>query len=213
MQWVNSDSADTRVFYRVDNARGTLTYDTTYYRTNGAKMYASGIGLKLVTTATCTESNPFRVPFFFRGLSASGSSTTFAVECLRASAAPTNREMWLDLSYVSDAGFPLGTVGTSRNATPYTGTGASLTSSSETWAGSLSGGVTSKAVVTVTPQERSLIRGTISYGKASDTVYLDPCVTISGQTDGPSVAWSQFGVFASEPAASGGASKIGRAHV
>ena len=202
--WVNSDSGDTKVVFRHENQLGTATHDVTYYRTNGAKMYGSGMGLKVVTSATCSESNPFVLPLFFRALSASGSSTTFAVEMLRASAVPTDRESWLEISYISDSGFPLGTAATSRNATPYTGTGANLTSSSESWAGSLSGGTACKMTVTATPSEVSLIRARISYAKPSDTVYVDPCVTISGQTDGPTINWQMAGVRNVEPAGASG---------
>lgn len=188
---VNTDSADTKVQYRYQNQRGTVTDETTYDRTNGAKMYGAGIAWKIVTTASCTEHTPFMLPAISRVL-ATAQSTTLGVELLSATQY-TDREVWARIDRISDASFPLGSEYSSRNATPFVGTGVNLTGSSEGWAGSLSGGIAQKIATTVTPSEVSKIRAQVFVGVASATLYLDPCLLISGQTDGPRVSWEQSG--------------------
>jgi hypothetical protein len=191
--WINSDSADTRNVFRLVRAEGTLIQDSTYYRTNGAKMWSSGIAWKLVTNANCTETTPFVCPFIVRSLT-TAQSTTFSLELMRGNATLlTDRQAWMRLERVNDASFPLGAMATTRNAAPFIGTGSNLTSSSEAWAGSLANATPQKIATTLTPAELSPIRAQFVYAVASDTVYIDPALVISGQTDGPSVLWAVDG--------------------
>lgn len=212
VSWVNSDSGDTRINYRVSKPQGILTHEATYYRTNGAKMYGAGIGWKLVTLARCSEADPFVTPFIVRGLT-TAQSTTFGVELMRGNATLlTNRQAWFRYDRITDASFPLASMYSSRGE-PFITAGTNLSSSSETWAGSLANATPQKISHTSTPSELSPIRAQLLYAVASDTVYFDPCVLISGQTDGPTAAWLADGsVWNSEPAAAssaGGGSVIG----
>lgn len=202
--WVNSDSGDTRIQYRCSKPQGILTHDATYYRTNGAKMWGAGIGWKLVTTARCSEADPFVTPLIARGLT-TAQSTTFGVELMRGNTTLlTNRQAWFRYDRITDASFPLGSMYSSRGE-PFITAGTNLASSSETWAGSLANATPQKISHTSTPSELSPIRAQFVYAVASDTVYFDPCVLISGQTDGPSAYWLADGsVWNSEPATGGG---------
>jgi hypothetical protein len=208
IDWINADSGDTRITYRVSKPQGILTHDATYYRTNGAKMWGAGIGWKLVTLARCSEAEPFVSPFIVRALT-TAQSTTFGLELMRGNTTLlTNRQAWMRYDRITDALTPLGSMYSSRGE-PFITAGANLSSSSETWAGSLANATPQKITHTSTPSELSPIRAQFVYAVASDTVYIDPCVLISGQTDGPSAYWLTDGtVWNSEPAAAGGGGRV-----
>ena len=105
-----------------------------------------------------------------------GSSKTATVEIASASTL-TNAEVWLEVEYPLSASFPLGAVVTSRVTGVPSGSPGNVTSSAASWASSP--GTTQKLQVPFTPQQKGPIKARVFVGKASQTLYVDPLITIT----------------------------------
>ena len=115
-----------------------------------------------------------------RAASLTGSPITVTVEILRDSAtALTDAEIWLEVSYLSASGTPLGAVARNIAADVFT-TPANQASSSETWTTTgMSNPNTQALAVTFTPQMAGFLMARVMLAKASTTVYVDPKLTVT----------------------------------
>ena len=198
---INADSGDTHNVFEYRNRLGTITENTSKYANTGAQFDGSGISWEIITTASCSEQEPFVTPWLMRWADEI-SSRTVSLELAHDSAtALTNRTAWPEWEYLGDASFPLGTLSSGRFGTPFEGTAADWSSSSEAWTGISGFTNPSKQTLaaTFTPAERSLLRARLNVGAASKTLYLDPALRISGHAANPPTRWTPLGAINVEP--------------
>jgi hypothetical protein len=178
---VNSDSADTIGFMGINDRAGVLTRDLGVYANSGYTHFSVNQSFKLVTTSNCNEHRPFISQWF--GIPSDATSTVNVDVHIDHDSATNlhDRDIWLEVEYVSSASFPLGTLATGRNADPFVGNGTDWAASSETWTGTGGFGNENKQRirVTITPAEKSLVRGRLFVTAASKTLYIDPRLRIS----------------------------------
>lgn len=178
---INVDSGDTKTVFEFRNRAGTLTENQSIYANNGAQMNGTGLSWEIVTTSACNEFEPFVTPWCHAwGDSTSAQNAGFRL--IHDSATNLhNRNCWAEVEYVSDASFPKGTLGSTRNAAPFDGSSADLSSDSETWTGTggFSNANKQKVDLNFTPAEKSLLRGRLSVGVASKTLYVAPQLWLS----------------------------------
>jgi len=181
MTLINVDSADTKTGFRYYNRFGTITQNTSIYKTtSGATFDGVGISWQVVTSSLCGEATPFVCPWLAQ-YSTATTSTTVGLRVVHDSAtAMHNRNLWTEVEYVSSSTFPQGTLVSTRNAQPFDGSTTDRTADSDSWEGT--GGFPDpnkqKVEVTFTPGEGSLIRGRLIVGTASKTLYLNPALVI-----------------------------------
>lgn len=178
---VNVDSADTRSVFWYRTRAGTLTVNASIYATNGAQFDGVGLSWEIVTTANCSEFEPFVTPWIHLWCDDT-SSITASLEVNQDNGTDLhNRNAWPEFEYVSSSAFPLGTMNTGRHANPFTGTAVDWTNSGEGWTGT--GGFVAANPQTLdrtfTPAEKSLLRGRLYVGVASRTLYLDPNLRVA----------------------------------
>lgn len=169
-------SGATGVNYAVYRHRmsGLLTEETTIVRTSGgASDGVTPLSWKVITTTNCSYSLPFDCPPIAIWNDTTGSAVTATVECIGAAIA-TDKEVWLEVSYLSDAGSPQGAFVT--DAADILATAANQTSSSVTWGGSTAA---FKLAATFTPQQKGWLYARVKCAKANSTFYVDPKVTLS----------------------------------
>lgn len=179
---MNVDSGDTVNTFEYYNRLGTVTEDTAnYFTTGGASFNSTPLSWKVVTTSVCNEYNVLRLPPLTRW-NTSTSSCDFNVQTIVDSATDlTDRELWLEVDYASSASLPTGSLGTDRNASPYTGTAVDQDNGTNgSWTTS---GITNTneqyVKVTATPSEVGLLEGRVCIAKASTTFWLDPVLRVS----------------------------------
>lgn len=180
VHFINCDSADTHNNFLYYSRLGTITANSSIYAGSGAVFDGSGISWQIVTTAACSEAEPFVTPWISKW-DTSTSAQTNSVELTYDNATSlTDRTAWVDLEYLSNASFPQGTFASTRNVQPFDGSAVNLGSGSATWTGT--GGFSSAKVqrifTGITPAEKSLHRARVSIGAASKTIYLDPFLRI-----------------------------------
>lgn len=173
------DSTGTNYKQAVVDYTGTLTQEATIIRSSGASDGVTGISWKVVTTANPT----FRLAFVTNEVaiwnSTTGSSVTATVEIVNDGTTLTNDDIYIRVQYLGSSGSPLASVASSGVATPLTA-GASITTSTATWTTTgLTTPIKQKMAVSFTPQLAGYIRLTVYVKKASQTVYVDPLITLS----------------------------------
>lgn len=202
---INTDTGDTKNVFEFRNVYGTITESTSIYANNGGKFDGSGLSWQIVTTSACSEDNPLICPWLMRWVEAT-SSINVGFRIVHDSATDLHdRNLWSEIEYVSNASFPQGTMLSSRNANPFTGTSLDWTNDSETWTGTGGFGNPNTQTVqsTFTPSEKSLIRGRLVVGVASKTLYLDPLLRVSSQLNNGLLRWTNEGSFNVEPVLAG----------
>jgi len=172
---IRCDSGDTN--YRQERYvfEGVLTTETTIVRTGGASDGTTPISWKIVTTASPKWFAPFKCFPLVIWNETVGSAITLTVECI-ASAVLNNDDIWFDVEYLGTSGFPQGNFATSGK-TDILATGAANPTSTETWGGALTGKF--KLSKAITPQEKGPITVYVRVAKASQTVYVDPKITVT----------------------------------
>lgn len=174
---INCDSGNTKNLYRYQNSLGTITNNTSIYANDGQTVNSTHTSWQIVTTSLCTEHAPFITPWLWRYWN-STSSTTASLEINRDNATGfTDLNMWAEFDYVSGTTDTKGTLASTRNARPITGSGSTYGAGAATWTGT--GGFTNenkqKVSSTFTPgQGGMMIMGRLQVGVASTTLYLDP---------------------------------------
>lgn len=172
-----SDSAGNTYRQERYQYAGTLTTETTNVRSGGATDGVTPISHKIVTTANANIANPFEGFDVYAWNTVTGSSKTATIEINTAATTLTNGDCWFDLYYLGNSGNPEALIASCRVADflPSTST-ANITSSGATWA---SGGTAQKMSVTFTAQLAGLLRAKIRVAKASQTLWVDPVLTIT----------------------------------
>ncbi len=155
---------------------GTLTAETTFILTGGASDGVTPISWKVVSTANAKPLFPFE-SFPIAVWNTSTSLVTATVE-IESNATLTNADCWLEVETLDTSGFPISAAHSSAPATPLT-TASNLPTSSATWAGGLGSAVKQYLQVTFTPALAGYVRGVVKVGKASQTLYINPQITLT----------------------------------
>lgn len=192
---INADGADTHNIFSYYTRLGTLTVDTSVYYNTGPKFDGSQLSWKIVTTAQAGQSEPFITPWM-TNWSDKTSSSTLSLSVVNDGTTYTDQNMWAEFEYLSSASFPSGTLATTRNATPFDSAGTNITTDSASWTGTGGFGSAVKQILssTFSPSERSLLRGRLSIGAASKTLYLNPGFDVAGVNNVP-VRWIDSGSY------------------
>jgi hypothetical protein len=172
---IRCDSGNTNYRNESYMLTGTQTTETTIVRTGGATDGTTGFSHKIVTNADAVKLQPYELLPIAIWNDTVGSSQTITVEAI-ASAVLNNDECWMEVEYLGDASFPIGSLA-STYKTNILATGAANTTSTATWGGALTGKF--KMAVTITPQQKGPITVYVKVAKASTTVYIDPFITVT----------------------------------
>ncbi len=181
----NGDSSGTNYVLSQFTFRGTTAHELTLVKTGGASNGTTPLSWKIVSTSSCGPvgcySSRHFTPEIVRWNETTGSPITVTVDFLRDSATGLkNDEIWLEVSYLSESGSPLGAMVSSAKS-DYLATASTYTASTATWTTTgMSNPNTQKMSVTFTPQLKGFIHATVKLAKASTTVYVDPVLQISG---------------------------------
>jgi hypothetical protein len=179
VQLVGSGSAGNSARNEKYDYDGTLTTETTIVRSSGASDGTTAVSWKAVTTANTNKSSQFGLPPIAIWNSTTGSSKTLTIEIVNDGTTLKDDEVWIEVEYLGSSSQPVSSKITSRAADHLT-TGSNISTSSVTWTTTgLSSPVKQKMSVSFTPQMAGLVRAVVCIAKASQTLYVDPKVTIS----------------------------------
>lgn len=173
---INCDNGSTGYVNRWLTSAGTITTETTIVLTGGATDGVQGVSHKGVTNSSANQLEPLQFPVYSTWNTSTGSSKTATIE-VQSNATLTNTDIWLEVEYLGDSGDPKGSVVTSRVDGPLTSGNAP--SSGATWASSVGSPSYQYLQVTFTPQKVGLVRARVFLAKASQTIYVNPHVTIA----------------------------------
>ncbi len=174
-EFINCDSGDTHYKISIFGYEATLTDEITIVRTGGATDGETPISWKVVTNANCKVLRPFECPPIAIWNTSTGSKTITIQGIWGGGAVPTNNDIWMEVDYLGTSGVPLASTASDAPTTSLTAAGAQ-TAGSGTW-----GGSTTKFSLdcTVTINEIGFIYARVRVGKASDTFYIDPKITVT----------------------------------
>lgn len=175
---VNCDSGDTNYKYTKANYQGTITQDTSIYRSSGASDGTNNFSRVMASTANAKFESPLVLDDIVQWNETTGSSITVTIEVATNAVTLKDDELWLEVEYSSDASGTTYSVASSR-VSDILQTGSNLSTSSVTW-NSVPGSPTKQyASVSFTPGNKGPIFARVCLAKASTTVYVDPYLTIS----------------------------------
>jgi len=186
----NCDGADTNYRFGHHSWAGDVTHDISNFRTNGASDGTTPYSFKMVSSANTSFHFPLYSPWITGWIETTG-SLTFTVQIINAGTTLTNAEVWLELEYLGTSGFPLALFADDAKADTLA-SAANQTSSSVSWTEALAGEVKQSLDVTVTVNEKGPFRARVALAKASQTIYVDPELTITSFTAGDT--WNVGGV-------------------
>lgn len=178
----NSGNADAPEFLYNTGYFGTISSDTTNYRNSGASIEATSLSWKMVSNTKASVATPLLTPWMYGVISATGSKT-FDVYVTQDGGAGdlTDAEVWLELEYLGTSNVAQSTFATDRvgPSGAFSGAAAQTDDATSTWAGTITETYMQKLSVTATVNEDGLYRARVALGKASQTLYVDPKVTVS----------------------------------
>lgn len=117
---------------RYSDAGAMVTTDKVT-RTNGSSDGVTSFGWQIDTSAQASWMLPFETPVTSEWNSATGSSKTITMYGIaNTSAIPTNADLWIEATALTDASYPVGTTSRSARANGLT-TAANYSASTETW--------------------------------------------------------------------------------
>lgn len=181
LYFINCSSTDTKITYEFRNRLGTITATDSIYRSGGLTIKGTAVSWQVVTTASCNAAEPFVTPWVMKA-STGTSTVTATMEICQPStgASYDDYELWFDLEYVSSASFPIGTVLSGRNTTPFVNINPAATwaTSSVTWTG-ISSPIKQNIYGSITPLEACDLMMRVCVGLASQTLYIDPVITVT----------------------------------
>lgn len=178
----NCASSTTNYTKQTEDRSGQMTIETTLVKASGSSDGTTAYSNKIISSSDCEcFTRPVRSQPMDVWNSSTGSSKTVSVEVLYDSATNLkNNEIWLEVESLNSSSGPLGTVTTSRVADTLTTTADAGTSSSASWTTTGMSNPNKRTLsVSVTPQMAGYIRARVVVGKASQTVYVDPVVTVT----------------------------------
>lgn len=173
-----SDSGATGYRQEIYDYAGTLTPETTIVETGGASDGVQALSWKVVSTANAKQIQPFQTFQIAQWNTSTGSSKTATIEIINDGTTLKNTEVWVEVEYLSSSSYPLASFVSS--GTDVLAAGTSIPTSSVTWTTTgISSPVKQYLQVTFTPQMVGYVRATVYVGKASQTLYIDPKMTIA----------------------------------
>lgn len=181
IEMVNCDSADTNYRFQRVTYPATEVQETTIVRSGGASDGTTSFSRKITTTANAKSLFPYEsMPIEFWNETV-GSAITLTVAVLTDGVTLTDAEAWIEVEYLGTSGVPLGLFEDDRASDIVFATPANqATDSGSTWTTTGLGSPVKQALaVTVTPQEKGVVRVTVCLAKASTVMYYDPMVVVS----------------------------------
>lgn len=175
----NCDNADTN--YRVLGAGYASTFrnDTAVYRTGGASDGVTPLSWRIATDTTSYPLNVGCLPGIEIWNETVGSPVTLTVEVLTDGLTLNDDDAWVEVSYLGNGSFPVGSVA-SDEKTSMLASGAAQASSSAGWTTTgITSPVKQKLHVTITPQEKGWLVAQVKVARGSTTMYVCPKVEIS----------------------------------
>lgn len=175
---VNCDSGDTNYKYTKGVYQGTITHDTSIYRSSGASDGTNNFSRVMASSANSKFESPLVLDDIVYWQESVGSSITVTVEVATNAVTLKNDECWLEVEYSSDASGTTYSVASSR-VSDILQAGSNLSTSSVTW-NSVPGSPTKQYMsVSFTPGNKGPLFARVCLAKASTTVYVDPYLTIT----------------------------------
>lgn len=177
----NAASGATNYTFTHYKFQGSVTQSTATFRSGGASDGTTPLSWQTATLAS--GSGPtFRWPLpsdsIYVWNDNSGSSKTATIEFIRDSlTALQNNQIWSQCEYLGSSSTPLASFGSNVAADEFA-TPANQPSSSATWTNSMTNPNPQKLQITFTPQMKGLVRCQVYIAVASQTIYIDPVITI-----------------------------------
>jgi hypothetical protein len=179
VELINCDSADTNYRYHKHCYQGDITQETTIVRTGGATDGTTPVSRKMVSTANSKFYSPLEGNWILYWNEATGSSITVTIEVITDNVTLTDAEAWIEVEYLGTSGSPLALYANDR-AADILATPANQATSTVDWITTgLTTPVKQRLSVSVTPQEKGLIRARVMLARASTTMYFDPLILAS----------------------------------
>lgn len=185
-EFINCDSGSTNYVYHREAPFGTIDQETTLVRSGGASDGTTTISWKAVSRANSVSNGGFpfglQLPPIVVWNDTSGSSKTATVEILADTSANLNDDdIWMEVDYLVDSGDPLGaTVSTAKASVVASNSALSAGVGTGSWTTTgMSHPNSMKMSKAFTPQQKGPVIVRVYLGKANQTVYVDPVVTIS----------------------------------
>lgn len=170
----NCDSGSKNYRFYTNNYRGVSQQETTIVRTGGASDGITPISINMASSAFTVFGFPFVSEEIAIWNNIVTGNLTATVE-IAGAATLKNNEIWMEIEYLGNSSYPIGSIPNNRAAFPTTG--SNVTSSSSAWGGSPA--VTQKLQITLAPRMKGIIKARIYLAKASTTVYIDPEITLT----------------------------------
>ena len=172
---VNCDSGDTNYRYQKTNYQGTITQESTIVRTGGATDGTTPISRRMVSSANSKYFSPLESDPIYFWNETTGSTVTVTVPVITDNVTLTNAEAWVEVDYLGTSGYPISSMTSDRSTDILASASNQTTDSTSTWTTTgLTTPVKQELSVTITPQEKGLIRARVMLAKASTTMYYDP---------------------------------------
>jgi hypothetical protein len=184
----NCDHTDSH--FRVSDHcyEGKVEYNLQNYRTAGA-VHQDGTPFSLQMTQTTTNPklwSPLETPEIWIYNSQTGSSLTVDIQFMRDSATDFNNdELFMRLKYLTGTSVPLGSVASDRVADVLTTPAAQSSAGDSGWTETVANQNFNKLTKAITPTEPGWIIATVclNSGTSGDSAYIDPYITVSGDTN------------------------------
>ena len=172
----DSSSGDNHYLALSGCPNGSERTETTIVRTGGATNGTTPHSRKLTSSGYATFVHPLESEWIAYWNETVGSPVTITVEIVTDGVTLTDKEAWLEVEAKTVSGSTQSTYTDDRAAT-IMASASNQTSSSVSWTTTgLSSPVKQKLEVTVTPQEKGVIRARVCLAKISTTLYFDPLI-------------------------------------
>jgi hypothetical protein len=185
VQLVRSDSGATGYKSSRYQYEGVETTEASITRVGGASdPTGQAQSRKIVTTANINWLRPFKAEPYAIWNPTTGANVTVTVYgTINAGALPNNDDIWLDVEYLGNASFPVGTI-VNTTKSSVLAANAAAASDGSTWNGGGSGAGWTPFKLTKTlsspqPGMAGYLEARVRVAKASTTYYLDPKIVLS----------------------------------
>lgn len=177
-EWVsftNCDSGNTNYNNERYTPEGTETTETTVVRTGGASDGTTPVSRKMAAGTLASLVAPMRGMDMVLWNERTGSAITVALPVLTDNVTLTDAEAWIEVGYLSDTSFSLGSTSSDAVATVLTTPANQATDSVSSWVTTGIGTPVKQTLATsFTPQKAGYLYVRAVLAKASTTMYVDP---------------------------------------
>ena len=175
----NVDPADTNYRMQTIAFGASLRTETAVYRAATPPM-DTPLSWRIVTTVDCLYPNlVFDAPPILIDIQDIGSPITIAAHTLTDGVTLTDRDAWIEVTYLSSTSSPIGAV-ISDERTSQLAAAADQASSDATWtAPGITSPVKQKLSVTFTPQEKGFVQAVVRVARPSSTIYVCPQIEVT----------------------------------